>query len=662
MHKPYFIISTYDAISAEIIGQWLNANLDKQCHIGHSDQFSASYNLSHDSIDNLIAKHTQLNIAGCINVCSAYELHHKTLIEKTKTPCIKINLAIEPKLRISFLLSSWIKAAGSIDAALDFINKQICNLKAQPKHTYNLYRFDYFINHIKSRAPNYIANKTSTTELFLYALSTVIAHDSADLLVPIKQVCFEKILKDSNFQINCLNSLGNVLTPTPVDFQKTLDASLTYRNHFNESWYEQLLNEYLNIRLQTVYYPHIDKSLGMLYAAVGYKNYAKDSYQPTVSKLISIQLNSNRPAQLVEYFNNIEETADHPEKIEVLVNIDDDDLSMKRLLDEEIHLRKFTIKYIKSPRPKSFTELWKPINALLKITDPNAYFLLNISDEMLFATKGWDSNLEKYIGFFPDHIFRLRASRNKFRNYFDRWECSFAQDSIPITTKRWIDIGGDWNPCFGPDSFQQLIAFYLAKEGQFSGVNYLREAPLLDIKFHGDVPGLGIDNEKSWKHVNDHLNAMQICQSYKMQLEAKRRAILLKLTIVATQNQIEHYEIIDLKWKRKLKLLNKDNPAVSTECSYKISWLAITLTNQWRKLYMHYYFGGGQDDKRFILKYYAAYLKAKHRSVYFIYLIVNKFKYKVFRLTHKIACKMIRIAKSIAGKKGNSKVLIGKSN
>ena len=285
----------------------------------------------------------------------------------------------------------------------------------------------------------------------------------------------------------------------------------------------------------------------------------------------------------------------HPEQIEVLVNIDTNDTAMLEMLEREIPQRKFTIKYITTERPPSFCDLWKPINKLLEITDPNAYFLLNISDEMLFATPGWDSLLKKYVGFFPDNIFRLRASRNKFRNYFDRWECSFGQDAIPITTKKWIDIGGDWNPCFGPDSFQQLISFYLAKEGRFSNAHYLRELPIIDIKFHGDIPALGIHPLKAWKHNRDHVFAMQICQSHEMQLEARRRAILIKTHIHAAKNQISNFEVVDNKIKKRIYLMDANTSQILSSQDYNVNWLAITFTNQIRKLRFYAYFGGGKE-------------------------------------------------------------------
>ena len=313
------------------------------------------------------------------------------------------------------------------------------------------------------------------------------------------------------------------------------------------------------------------------------------------SKIISIQLNSNRPAQLVAYFDNVEETADNPQEVEVLVNIDQGDDDMKNLLDSEITKRKFTLKYIQSPRPDSFYDLWKPINKLLEITDQGAYFLLNISDEMFFSHKGWDSTLKKYVGLFPDHIFRLRASRNKYRNYYDRWECNFAQDSIPFTTRKWLNIVGDWNPCFGPDSFQQLISFYLAKDGAFSYEQIIRDIPITDIEFLGDIPTLGLQSDKHWSFRRDSVKALLICQSYEMQLEARRRAMLLKASILVHEKLLQNPKLVENKKKKFIQIYTQNQ--VHATLSYKLNWFKITLENQWRKLFFFYYFGHGFNIK-----------------------------------------------------------------
>jgi len=640
----FFFITTYDNVSGGMISSILNAHPNIYCsHTPHDifmhDEYSFKQYSSDDFLDNYIIENSISNsqFHGNSQKYTAYDLQHYILLEKTKHPLKKFNLTINPKLRINFLIKSWLDIHGNAIAVLDAIEKRFLVLN-ENKQNLSIKRQLIDINaHIQT----YIEKEkidchAAEQKIFLYALARVISQDIVDLSISTKNISLEKLIEDNSYFNDFLYDLtGSAIISSDLNvFQaecKKMAQMISEIDKPWEFWQEKLLHKYTSLHLETMYFSHVNKPLVTFYKELGYDITSDKSFLPLYSKLISIQLNSNRPAQLTIYFDNIEEMTDDLNLVEVLVNIDDDDTAMHETLAREIPLRKFTIKYLTTPRPKSFCDLWEPINKLLTITDPAAYFLLNISDEMLFATKGWDTILKKYVGIFPDGIFRLRASRNKFRNYFDRWECSFAQDSIPITTKKWIDIGGNWNPCFGPDSFQQLVAFYLAKEAQFSGVNLLREVPIIDIKFHGDIPSVGISEEKSWKHNRDHIFAMQICQSYEMQLEAKRRAILLKAHISMNARQIESFTLKDDAHKKILQIL-VDNTLV-TELTYKLPYLPISISNQFRKLRFYAYFGAGKDYKRSYIKGFAGYLKAKYLFFVNVHRLINEYRVN-FRKAH----------------------------
>lgn len=635
MNNRFFFITTYDDSSASMIAAILNEHQEIHCSHTITDPFLQVIDLEKintraKNVDQLIQtlSNPQRKFNGNIHQFSAFELQHKILVEKTSTPVFRAHIALSPKLRINLLIKSWLKGCDDIEKKVSHIRQTISELMKQNHHLFQLYIFHYFHGHILNSARQEgLDINDANNQLFILALAKTVAYDTADLPLANKTFCFEQLVENKNYFWNFLNHLtGNKINLDEEFELKRNEKSAIINNEIAsvkntpwQYWQEELLKKYLSIRLQTIHYPHIDKPLSDFYSELGYELTGRTSFHPLCSKLISIQLNSNRPSQLANYFDNLEETADHPEEIEVLVNIDINDKALEKLLMQEQQERKFTLKYITSPKPNSFCDLWQPINKLWEISDPNSYFMLNISDEMLFTTKGWDTILKKYVGFFPDHIFRLRASRNKFRNYFDRWECSFGQDSIPITTRKWIAIGGDWNPCFGPDSFQQLIAFYLAKEGAFSSTNYLREFPILDIKFYGDVPSVGMQPGKVWKHTSDHLRAMQVCQSYKMQLEARRRAILLKAHILASASQLTNFAVKDCPAKKQIHLINLDKNKISHKLTYKLNWLSIFAVNQWRKLRFNAYFGGGKEYNKPLIISFAGYLKAKHYPFKILY-------------------------------------------
>jgi hypothetical protein len=664
MDNRFFFITTYDGLSGSLLAEALNQHQDMHCDLAFMDPFIITLHLTAKEMSaSIIQQYVDLyslpekSFNGSIQRFSAYELQHRTLVEKTKHPLRKANIVMAPQLRINFLLNNWIQTYFDSSSALEYIEEKIIQLRHSSHQLFKLYNFDYFYNHIKNTVVSEnLKISTPQDKLFLIALTLILSYDSADLPLASKAFKFEDLVSNSNEFIEFLE----YLTAKQIAINESQQIKINEKLQFARSkmeqaqsslwsdWQYDLLKKYLNKNLYTIYYPHIDKPLSDYYHALDYQ-FGNEKPRPLYSKLISIQLNSNRPSQLVNYFDSIEDTADNPHEIEVIINIDDNDTTMEELLIKEMRNRSFVIKYTSTPRPKSFCDLWKPINKLLQLTDANAYFLLNISDEMLFATKGWDSILKKYVGYFPDHIFRLRASRNKFRNYFDRWECSFGQDSIPITTKKWVDIGGDWNPCFGPDSFQQLISFYLAKEGQFSSSNFLRELPLLDIQFYGDVPSLGMDPAKMWKHNKDHIRAMQICQSYRMQLQAKRRAMLLKANILAHQNQISHFELIDVKQKKQINILNQTNNSVFTSIDYSLNPIAIFLTNQYRKLRFYSYFGGGKEYKRKTIMSFAAYLAATHQSFHQLHVLLKSILHSPAKVRAKSLVKIpLRAGKLLA--------------
>lgn len=638
MDNKFFFITTYDNISGQLVASLLNIHPDINCVQSQNDPFIDKLPANKDALDVFIESNlsSSKRFNGNIQEFSAYELQNKILLEKTKQSLRKINLTVSPKQRINFLMNNWLVAYHDAGPAIMEIEKKLHYLSQSQHPLIGHHRFNYFLQLIKTQASaDKVDVDNSFNKLFFLALAKIITLDTADLPTSGRNTSLESLISDEQYFVDFVRYISCNQISLDFELIATLKPQLVKANHFYnkiqdqswEQWQINLLDKFLNLRLQTIYHPHIDKPLATFYKDLGYKlAFLKNTNENSYTKLISIQLNSNRPAQLSIYFDNIEETADDLNQIEVVINIDDHDHAMETMLKHEISHRKFTIKYITTPKPKSFCDLWKPINKLLDITDPKAYFLLNISDEMLFADKGWDTVLKKYIGFFPDHIFRLRASRNKFRNYFDRWECSFGQDSIPITTKKWIDIGGDWNPCFGPDSFQQLISFYLAKEGLFSGMNYLRELPLIDIKFHGDIPSLGMDPEKSWKHNRDHIFAMQICQSHKMQLEARKRAILLKANILASAQQLKNFDCIDDKQKRVIRLIDLDHNKIICELDYNLNWLPIWLSNQMRKTRFYAYFGAGKEYSGNHIRGFASYLKAKYQLANQFHLYIYKIR------------------------------------
>jgi hypothetical protein len=307
---------------------------------------------------------------------------------------------------------------------------------------------------------------------------------------------------------------------------------------------------------------------------------------------ISIQLNSNRPKNLVDLLDNLEKTTTQPSNIEVIVHFDLSDHKTKDVLQYESNNRKVKIKYISSDLVKDYGTLWKPLNLILKETDNNAYFILNISDEIRFKTFGWDQELIKYKNYYQDNIFRLRLSKYKYRNYFDFWESGFAPDSICFYTKKWMELSGDWNPCLGPDSFQQSIAYYLMKSDRFSPNQINRDIAVNNINIVGEGAGRGDDELSHYRLIKTCTKAWFILMSHEFQEEAKRRAMRMKAHILSIKYQSDY---IEDRNKKKYYFINTDIKSIS----YSICKPCISIINLFRMpSYLYYAGGGGESNSR----------------------------------------------------------------
>jgi hypothetical protein len=229
------------------------------------------------------------------------------------------------------------------------------------------------------------------------------------------------------------------------------------------------------------------------------------------------------------------------------------------------------------------------------MTHPDVYFVANLFDEIRFDTYGWDSILRQYQSYYPDNIFRLRTSQFCLRNYTDYWQCGFAPDSSAFYTRRWLELGEDWNPCLGPDSFQQCVAFYMYTYDPFSPRQFCRDIPVRDIRFSGEGASVGLEGEALEKRRRQNIRAWFILMSHRMQEEASRRAGRLIAHIISNENGGQaRNEIIEDDVKKVIIVRNRKTDVIVEAVPYHLSWIRITATNIWRGAFEHYYCGGGR--------------------------------------------------------------------
>lgn len=322
--------------------------------------------------------------------------------------------------------------------------------------------------------------------------------------------------------------------------------------------------------------------------------------------LVSIQLNSNRPIAIAELISNIEETSSNPSDIEVLINTDAGDDECKKTIELLQSKTAIQLRFIQTNIIKSYKDLWKPLNELLKHTDPSSHFVANFSDEFRFKTKGWDDVIRKYINYYEDGVFRVRLSRYRYYSYSDFWECVFAPDSLAFYSKKWLDIVGMWCPCLGPDSWQQLVSYYLITARKFSHIQYNRDIVEPFIEFKGEGVSVGLDKAAIKERVKNNVELWFETVSHEMQEKAKYAAANLQAHIMTSDtssrslittnkpNIFQNKKIGEILFhndsnKKKIRFFYHGHQIYTL--SYKLNKWKFFIINNLRKINFSYYVG-----------------------------------------------------------------------
>ena len=230
-------------------------------------------------------------------------------------------------------------------------------------------------------------------------------------------------------------------------------------------------------------------------------------------KLISIHLNSNKPESFKKFITSLADNSYNIEATEVLVSIDIGDEKIQDTIKNLNYKYPSLIRIVETDLINTFADAWKPLNILLKETSKSVKFISCMSDDIIFKTKNWDSIILSYDSFFSDNIFRIRCSKNKNETYKDIWECGYKPDSYAFYTKKWLDLVGQWNPCIGPDTFQECISFYMCKYGE----KYKRNIIADDIYFDGETVSSDMDFKDRIKRSRIYYKAFFKLVSYKIQ-------------------------------------------------------------------------------------------------------------------------------------------------
>jgi hypothetical protein len=291
---------------------------------------------------------------------------------------------------------------------------------------------------------------------------------------------------------------------------------------------------------------------------------------------LSIFAATCRPYNIIGFLDNLAQTADDPGSFEVLLKLDEGATDLITLIEDYKKTAQFSIKYLETPILDGYYSLDVGYNELLKIADKNTYFCWLLTDEIRFEKKGWDTILKKYIGFYPDNIFRIKLSIFQLKNYNDFFECLPAPDNYAVTTRQWLEMTGGWGHFWGPDSWHQCIDYFLGLcKNKDNPYGTWRSFPIFDIAIKGQEAGQGITDPLKEKQRAARIHAgWNKHSTHKAQEHFYRLALRLNAHIIAVANNLDRYILEENIHKKTTTLFDLEKNSYARS-SYKLPSLKI---------------------------------------------------------------------------------------
>jgi hypothetical protein len=295
--------------------------------------------------------------------------------------------------------------------------------------------------------------------------------------------------------------------------------------------------------------------------------------------LASLLVPSRRPHQFEGLIASLHNTISDHRSVEVLVKIDDDDLQAVEAYRAIARNSSINCRLIIGPRLGGVFTLWVGMEEALAQADERAYFVMALTDEGRFLTKGWDDILRSYVGFFDDHAFRLRLSKvTALIQYANYLTCSTMPESFPIFTRRWLELTeGFTRFSYGFDAYQQAIATRLALDDRVHHDIWNSGGRFRDVPIHG-IELRGIEFNKDVSEVEACTRMIMGTRewlrlvSYKEQEHMSYLATKLRLYIWAKASQQTSFRLRHSSFLKTVSVEQESGIVVSTQ-GYRISRL-----------------------------------------------------------------------------------------
>lgn len=141
----------------------------------------------------------------------------------------------------------------------------------------------------------------------------------------------------------------------------------------------------------------------------------------------------NRIANTKRLIQSLKDTTTHPERVELLFYVDEDDTALSQYIDliKEKEKALGRIEVVVGPAI-SVSQSW---NTICKASTGTVLKMSN--DDLVYRTKGWDIRAEEEVNKFPDEIYCMWFNDQLHR----RRMCTF-----PILSRKWVDTVGYFTP------------------------------------------------------------------------------------------------------------------------------------------------------------------------------------------------------------------------
>lgn len=164
-----------------------------------------------------------------------------------------------------------------------------------------------------------------------------------------------------------------------------------------------------------------------------------------------------RPDNIVRLHKSVQETADNPSEIELIIAIDDDDNSYNKLMDNGL----VNTTFFKVPRT-TLSKYWN-----MCYEKANGEILQHCGDDIVFRTKGWDTMVKEAFAQYPDNIVFVFGDDG-------HWKDTFGTHGF--IHRKWAEAVGYFVPPYFSSDYNDTALNYMAKAlGRHHYIDFLNE-------------------------------------------------------------------------------------------------------------------------------------------------------------------------------------------